>query len=263
MRAIILAAGRARRFGDALDGRPKCLLELGGTSLLARQTESLRRAGVTDIVIVRGYAGESLKVPGARYYTNPLYDKTNMVYSLFCASNELTGDVLVTYADIIVEDRVIRAALTAPPCAVGVVVDSDWYTYYSARYAEPTKAAESLVLDHDMRIVEIGAQEPAIDRIQGQYIGVTRFSADGCDSLRKIYGKWSSVAPKAPVMRGRNAANVYMTDVLQGLIDGRVDVRAIAVRGGWLEFDSQEDYAAALAWEEAGTLSKYCRLTEE
>ena len=85
MKAIILAAGEGKRLKPYTDSRPKCMVPLAGRPLLHWQLDVLRSAGIKDIVIVGGYRAEALKACGASVVTNPRYDSTNMVGTLFCA----------------------------------------------------------------------------------------------------------------------------------------------------------------------------------
>ena len=64
LRAVILAAGRGSRLHPYTENRPKCLMELGGMTLMERQLRALRGAGITDIVVVTGYRAEMLAPPG-------------------------------------------------------------------------------------------------------------------------------------------------------------------------------------------------------
>ena len=64
MRGLILAAGRGSRMGPLGDDRPKCMVELNGRPLLDRQIAALRRGGVEEVGIVRGYRAEILNFPG-------------------------------------------------------------------------------------------------------------------------------------------------------------------------------------------------------
>lgn len=125
MKAIILAAGASRRFGDYLQGKPKCLLRLAGATLIERQVAQLAGAGVNEIVLVKGYEAAQINVPGARVYLNQDYERTNMVHSLFRALEEINGDVLIAYADILYEERIIRELL-ASNHPITVAADRDW-----------------------------------------------------------------------------------------------------------------------------------------
>ena len=103
-RFIILAAGSGRRLGDALGGRPKCLAELGGRSLLARQLDAARRAGLRDITVVGGYRAECLAPLADDLVVNDEFDTTNMVASLFRAEEMFADDFVMSYGDIAYRD---------------------------------------------------------------------------------------------------------------------------------------------------------------
>ncbi len=83
--ALILAAGRGTRLRPHTDHVPKCLVELAGKSLLARQWQALRYAGVDDIHVITGYRGSDIEALGYPTVHNPSYATTNMVATLFCA----------------------------------------------------------------------------------------------------------------------------------------------------------------------------------
>src|SRR5262249_48201621 len=78
MRAIIVAAGMGRRLTPYTDDRPKCLVEVNGRSILDRQVEAYRMAGVDELVIVRGYQKERIQVEGARYFDNDQFRENNI-----------------------------------------------------------------------------------------------------------------------------------------------------------------------------------------
>src|SRR5580698_7533591 len=119
MRGLILAAGRGSRMGTLGDDRPKCMVELDGRPLLDRQIAALRRGGVNEIGIVRGYRAEVLNFPGLVYFDNPRWAQTNMVMSLTAAASWLrTGPVIVSYADIFYRGDVVHALAQQPGALV-------------------------------------------------------------------------------------------------------------------------------------------------
>src|SRR3954469_23177547 len=101
MRAIIVAAGMGRRLAPYTDDRPKCLVEVNGRSILERQLDAYRAAGVDDFVVVRGYLAERIALPGLRYVENADYRRNNILASLFCARAEMAGGFYFSYADIV------------------------------------------------------------------------------------------------------------------------------------------------------------------
>jgi NDP-sugar pyrophosphorylase family protein len=113
MRAVILAAGRGSRMGHLGDDRPKCLVELEGKPLIERQIAALRRGGVDEIGVVRGYRAEMIDFP-ASPISQPRWAETNMVMSLAAAAPWLrSGPVIVSYADIFYRSELVRGLAAA------------------------------------------------------------------------------------------------------------------------------------------------------
>ncbi len=86
MRAVILAAGCGTRLRPLTDNRPKCMVELAGSSLLERQLMVLRAAGIDQITVVTGFRSDKIDADGCHLVHNPDYDVTNMVATLFSAA---------------------------------------------------------------------------------------------------------------------------------------------------------------------------------
>ena len=244
MRAVILAAGRGSRLHPYTEHCPKCLTELGGQTLIGRQLDTLRQAGIADIVIATGYRSEMLALPGTRQVHNPRWDSTNMVESLFCAEAEFTEDLIVAYADIVYEPRVL-AALLASDHEISVVVDRNWRTYWQHRFADPLSDAESLSMDSRQCITDIGKPVSDIETIEAQYMGLMRFQGAGVDALLAARANLDTIA------------NAYMTDLLMEMILMGRDLHAVPVDGGWLEIDTVDDYEKAAAMITDGSIRRF------
>jgi len=135
MRAVILAAGIGKRLEAMTDARPpKCLLRFGGKSLLERQLGSLRRHGVTDVVVVTGYAAELVEAeiealrldPRPLTVKNPDFERGSVV-SLWCAREHLArgGEIVLMDADVLFDDRVLSRLLRAPRSDL-ILLDRDF-----------------------------------------------------------------------------------------------------------------------------------------
>ncbi len=251
--AIILAAGRGSRLYPYTEDCPKCLTVLAGMTLLERQIATLRSAGIDDIVIVSGYLGHMLNVPGTRRVENPDWACTNMVESLFAAEDQFGDDVIVAYGDIVYELGVVET-LQQSPHGISVCVDKNWRAYWAQRFDDPLSDAESLRLDDQGRIIDIGNKAAHIDDIQGQYIGLMRFSRGGVEVLRRTRAALGDI-PR-PWMKKRNVANAYMTDLLMEMILTGNDLHASFIDGRWVEIDtaSDLDLAKTLVTETGGGL---------
>jgi L-glutamine-phosphate cytidylyltransferase len=246
MKAILLAAGRGSRLAPLTDDRPKCMVEVGGAPLLSWQMEALRASGVDEIVVVRGYCRSHIQGRGLRLIDNEDWNQTNMVQSLYCALDELRGDVLIAYTDLLYQTSVVDAA-KACAAPIGVVVDHDWYKLWRQRMEDPLVDAETMRLGAGGEILEVGRPAASLEQIEAQYIGMIRLSAAGCETLRRalIEAKQADDRGEAVFASTRSFGEAYMTDLLMGLIQDDVTVQSIPIRGGWTEVDSIEDLQLA------------------
>lgn len=241
LKAIILAAGEGTRLRPYTIDRPKCLVEVAGHSLLDRQLAVLATEAIYPIVLIGGYRVEMLKRPGIESRVNPRYADTNMVWTLFCAEDDLEGDVLLCYGDIVYSHEILQALLSAN-ADIAVVIDRDWESYWRARNENPLDDAETLKLAADGRILEIGQKPGSLAEIEGQYIGLMKFSAEGTQLLKKTFRD----AKTAGTLRGKPLEKAYMTDLLQAMIDLDIRLDAVLVHGGWVEVDTVSDLLSPL-----------------
>ena len=108
MKAIILAAGLGTRLGKYTKNLPKCMLIFNEKPIIEWQVQTLRKAGITDITVVKGHMSEKINLPGVKNYVNENYAQTNMVETLFTAVKELNDDVLICYDDFSKHAKVYR-----------------------------------------------------------------------------------------------------------------------------------------------------------
>jgi choline kinase len=239
-KALILAAGEGTRLRPYTMDRPKCLVEVAGRSLLERQLDVLRQEGVAPIVAIGGYRAEMLRRPGIALRINPRYAETNMVWTLFCAEDELDGEVLLTYGDIVYSRSILRAVLVSR-ADVAVAIDLDWEAYWRSRSEDPLADAETLKLAADGSILEIGQKPRSLAEVEGQYMGLMKFSPAGVARLRATFHD----ARLAGRVRGKSVEKAYMTDLLQAMIDAGHRLDAVPVHGEWVEVDTVGDLESA------------------
>ena len=123
MQAIILAAGMGRRLKELTQDNTKCMVKVNGVTLIERMLHQLEKQHLSRIVIVVGYKGQKLidfiatldiQTPIV-YVNNPIYDKTNNIYSLFLAKDYLCKeDTLLLESDLIFEDSLLEELLSDP-----------------------------------------------------------------------------------------------------------------------------------------------------
>lgn len=234
-KAIHLAAGEGTRLRPVTSDRPKPLVELGGVSLLERNVGTLRSCGVADQVVVTGYRADQIRKLGYETVHNPVYDQTDMVHSLFTARDQFPTDrdLLISYGDIIYERDVVESLL-ASDGPISVVVDREWQALWNARFDDPLDDAETLQIDEDGLIEEIGGVPEDSTDAEAQYVGLIKVRADAIDKFAKRYRRLTEKDEET-------YASVEMTHYLQSLIDEGWEIRSVPIEGGWLEVDTVED----------------------
>lgn len=250
MKVIILAAGQGTRLRPLTDDRPKCMVEVKGKSIIERQLDTMRSCGIKedDITIVTGYRNDVLKErfkdTGIHFIVNEDYDTTNMVCSLMCARSlmEQEEDIIISYGDIIYGEPVFRKILDAKD-NMSVIVDDGWYEYWAERCENPLDDAETLMFDQEDYLTEIGQKTTELAKVQSQYIGLMRFKKAGLKAMLSLSEEAERRSQNGESLwrTTRNYAKMYMTDLLQGLIDEGHKLRAVHIRRGWFEIDDCED----------------------
>ncbi len=116
MKALILNSGMGSRMGVLTSEHPKCMTEVSPReTILGRQLRMLSEVGITDVVMTTGLFDEvlidycnSLDLPiNIKFVKNPIYDKTNYIYSIYCAKEYLDDDIIMMHGDLVFENAVL------------------------------------------------------------------------------------------------------------------------------------------------------------
>ena len=236
MKLIVLAAGQGIRLRPLTDNIPKCMVPLEGKPLLEHQLETARAVGLKDLHVATGYREDVIAYPGVTKHQNPQYATTNMVATLFCAESIMDDDLIVSYGDIVYQPDVLRALMDSP-AEVSVVVDLAWQRYWAARQEDPLIDAETMKLRADGTIAELGKKPESLEDIQGQYIGLMKFSRQALGQIRQFYHELDRSAR----YDGKDFPNMYMTSFLQLIADRLMPLQAVFIRNGWMEIDAPSD----------------------
>lgn len=233
MRALILAAGRGSRLGQIGEERPKCLLELAGKTLLDRQLAVLSAGGASELGVVRGYRADMLTRPGVVCFENPRWAETNMVMSLAAAEPWLkTAPLIASYADIFYRREIVRQLAGAPGELV-IAYDLGWRTLWTRRFSNPLTDAETFRTSRSGQLLEIGGKTDRIESIQGQYMGLLKFTP----------AAWRAVSDLLRELDPASRDRLDMTGLLRRLLGRGYPVETVATEGNWGEIDSPADLA--------------------
>ena len=161
MIGVILAAGMAKRLRPLTDTKPKCLLEVGGKTLLERTVRAMQQAGISEYVVVTGYRDDQIRdflhvqFPeiGFHFLHNADYEHNNNIYSLWMAGEVVRGrDFLLMDSDILCDPAAVVAiarqeepalALNRHECGeeeIKVIVDADGHITEINKTCDPRQA---------------------------------------------------------------------------------------------------------------------------
>ncbi len=247
MKAIILAAGFGSRLMPLTQKNPKCMVEYQGKKIIDYEIEALKEAGISEIAVVCGYLAEILEEYLAQKYTiktffkNPHFDSTNMVATLFCAREWIElciakkEDLLISYADIVYSKEIV-GKLKEVKTPFGIIIDKAWRELWGRRFSNPLEDAETLKIKEG-KIIELGKKAKDYSEIEGQYIGLFKFSYEFLPQVLEFY----DTLDRGLLYEGKDFSNMYMTSFLQGLIDQYHNALAVEIFGGWCEIDFKSD----------------------
>jgi choline kinase len=180
--AILLAAGAGRRLLGLTRGRPKCLLEIGGRSLIVRLLEQLAAAGVDEAIVVTGFGAAALRDavgdgPGGirvRWLHNERYEE-GAILSLWTAREALDRPVLVMDADVLCGNEMI-ARLVRSPHRNCFLLDAS---------VEPT-GEEQMLLVRGERVRNIVRGGAPGWELAGESVGFLKLGAGAARVLREL-----------------------------------------------------------------------------
>ena len=253
MQAIILAAGMGKRLGEYTKNNTKCMVPVNGTPLIDRTLNQLSKLGLNRVVIVVGYEGQKLmdyigtERGGLKieYVNNPIYDKTNNVYSLALAKDKLQeDDTLLIESDLIFDDGMFDLLLKNPFPNLALV----------AKY-ETWMDGTMVKIDRDNNIVNF-VTKAAFDYSEvGSYYKTVNIYKFSKDFSRSKYVPFLDAYCKAV------GNNEYYENVLRIIsFLSKSDLKALPITNEkWYEIDDKQDLdiAEALFAEEKDVLRKY------
>lgn len=231
MKAIILAAGVGKRLWTVTQHRPKCLIEVGGKTLLVRYLEALFSVGIGQAVLVVGYRQNMIREAvgltacgvALRYVVNEDYHRGS-ISSLWEVRSELTGDVLIMDADVLFHRDILKRLISSRHSSALCVDET------VSQHSE-----ECMVAVRGERVVSLSKRMPEEYDFAGEGVGFLKVHRGALGSLIESL--------QGHVDKGR--WEMEYEDALAGFFrQVRVGYEKI---GGlpWIEIDFAEDLARA------------------
>ena len=198
-RIIILAAGEGTRLRPLTNKKPKCLVEIFGKTILQTQIDILKKNNIENIHIATGYQKNKINELGYLTHFNENFNTTNMVVSLFKSIEHINNisdeDLIISYGDIIYESIILEKLLSSSH-DMSIIIDLDWKSLWELRFDDPLTDAETLILNNDSSIKEIGKKTTTYKDINGQYIGLIKIKKNFIKEIINFYKSKTKISPK-------------------------------------------------------------------
>jgi choline kinase len=235
LKAVVLAAGSSTRLYPLTIDTPKCLLEVGGQTLIEHQLDALALCDVSEIVIVTGYLSHlieaKIEAVKSRYdfafsfVSNSRFATTNNIYSLAVARDSLLGHAfLCLHADVLFHTQILQT---------GARSEADVCLIADREVLEETMKLKAVANN----VLAIG-KHITVDEASGTFLGIAKFSAQG----------GSRMFAEVERLIAEGETNLYFTAGVERLIAAGFPVRVEFISGlGWIEIDFAEELAHARA----------------
>lgn len=229
--AVILAAGKGDRLRPYTSDRPKCMVDLGGTTALELILDSLKTAGIQRVVVVTGYHDDTFRKwvrnlwpdKDLIFVFNEFYESRNNIYSAFEVQDYLRQGCLLLNSDIVFHPAIIPNVLKSKSEAALVIENR-----------QTLGAEEMKVYVEGTRVVRISKQlDPG--QSYGEYTGIALLGSRAGQLL----------ADKLSEMIGGGEFDKYYEHAIDEVLD-RASFEAISTQGmPFTEFDTVEDLIQA------------------
>jgi len=251
---VIPAAGshlEAQSMRDILEDRPLAMIDINGKPLLARNIETLRSLGISDIIVVGGYKAEEINADelGVELVVNEDYEETYILDSIMEGLYRVKPgkEALIVYSDIYFEREIISRLLSRRGDIVIVVgpVRTGKIGYKSLDLVvtenPPIEGERFLHLNRRNRLLRIGTGLSP-EEAKLEFIGITYLLPKAVNLFKKVYEEVKDKYKGEPFHEAPSVEKASFTDMLQELIDRGVEIDVMEVFSGWMEIYSFGDY---------------------
>jgi L-glutamine-phosphate cytidylyltransferase len=229
MKVFVLVAGMGTRLSRLSQGKPKCLLEIHGETLISRMIDRLNHHGLKDITLITGFRRELVEAElGDRvhYRHNPFYHVTNSIASLWFARDLMEGDVLITNGDLYYEDKILEHILSEKREAV-LLSDSTRIEEADYRF----RLADDKIIGYGKDI--------ANEETDAEYVGMAVIQKSFLGEFKKRHVQLIET----------QRCDMWWEDVLYSFIPDGIPIYHRDVAGTfWAEVDYVEDYDRIMRW---------------
>lgn len=229
MKAIIMAAGIGKRLYALNINKPKCLINIGSTTLIRRSVNLIVSKGISDITVVVGYKSDLIHNElnnDVAYFENPDFQTTNSIKSLWYAKELLEGDVLLLNGDLYYEHDILDYAINQTNPVV-MLADSTRIDKADYRFGFSGN-----------QINRFG-KHLTNQETDGEYVGIVRIDQSFIKTFKQTLEE----------MITAGKSNIWWEDILYSFIEKNIPIHYFDVAGTfWSEVDTLQDYNYLQNW---------------
>ena len=235
-KSVILAASRGKLLDKLTEDIPKTLLRVGKYSILERIINHLHEFEIKDIIAVAGFKKEKIVFPNLKVVANDDFESTGQLVSLSKAIDELDGDTLIIFGDILFKKHVLQFALEDPEDVV-IVVDShfDPGKKYTSDFVTATESDTQSFFGEDAYVTSVKFSEPTKE-FQGEWIGIMKLSGNATQFTKKFLAE-NQTSPEFQQMDLRDLINHFIANGMK--------VKIQYTAGHWVDVNNISDLTVA------------------
>jgi len=243
MNAIIIAAGSGKRISKNVKNMPKSMVLVNEKPIIEYQISVLKQVGVDEIIVITGPHSEKFSLENVHYIKDQNYTEHDILASLMEAKKFLKNDVLVIYSDIIFEKQIILQILKSKK-DISIAIDMNWEKMYEGRTDHPTSEAENVLLKNENKILKIKKNIKNVDNNVGEFLGIMKMTSKGVKQFVEEYEKLIK-NHKGKFHEAPSILKAYVTDMIQELVNLKINVEPVLISGKWCEIDTLQDLKKA------------------
>ena len=239
--AVVLAASRGEELGELTADQPKTMVKIQGAPILTHIVDAYNAVGIKDILVVRGYKKESVRLPNLTYVDNEKFAETGELESLSLALQAKKGlfqPTIVSYGDVLF-NKYIPQALCQETDDCVIFVDSNWQDQTSyARlggFAECTFPNARKAFNATVHLKQLGSAIPP-DSIHGVWMGFLKLSPNAAAMVDQLL---------LEMLARPEHRKAGIPQLLQALLTRDYPIRVLYTVGHWLDINSLEDVIQA------------------
>ena len=241
MKTIIIAAGKGQRISDEFKDIPKSLIPINDETIFDRQKKVFKNKNISNIVVITGPENK-FSDKNITYIQDEENEKHDILGSLLVAKKYLSDELIISYSDIIFEEKIIQQLLDTEGDIV-IAEDLNWEIAYEGRTEHPLSEAENVLLNKK-QILEIKKNIQNDKHTIGEFLGLVKMTKKGAKMfLEKIEDL--EINHRGPFHNAMSLEKGYLTDMIQELIDSSIEVTPSFIVGKWCEIDTKQDYERA------------------